>query len=72
MDNAPVFIKIDDYKDVVDILNILKAKISEGKSFLDEISALKNEEDVELEQWTQELIDVERKMETLEKSLIHP
>ncbi len=72
MDNAPVFIKIDDYKDVIDILNLLKAKISEGKSFLDEITALKNEEDIELEQWTQELLDVERKMETLEKSLIHP
>lgn len=69
MDNTPLFIKIDDYKDVIDILRLLKVKVKDGKDLLAEINTLKNEEDVELAQWGQELLDVERKLDTLEKSL---
>ena len=69
MENTPIFIKIDDYKDVVDILRLLKVKVKDGKEILGEINTLKNEEEAEIAQWSQELIDVERKLESLERSL---
>ncbi len=66
---APIFIKIDEYRDVVDILALLKNKIKEGKALVARINDLKNEEDAELERWTAELDELERKVEGIDESL---
>ena len=42
-ENMQVFVKIDDYKDVLDIMNMIKNKLSEAKITLEEINKLKNE-----------------------------
>ena len=70
--NASVFIKIDQYQDVNEIIKIIKARIAEGKDVLARINNLKNREDQEIEQWSAELNDVERKMEFIDRTLFEP
>ena len=48
MNTAPVFVKIDEYKDVIDVLHLIRTKIAEAKKTLAQINELKNREDNEL------------------------
>ena len=69
---APVFVRIEEYKDVLDIMNMIKNKIDEAKETLGKINELKNEEDAELELWHTGLEEVERKTAFVDKVLFEP
>lgn len=68
----PVFVRIDEYKDVLDVMNLIKSKIGEARETLAKINDLKNEEDVELELWHTSLEEIERKVEFVDKTLFEP
>lgn len=68
----PIYVKLDEYKDILDIINLLKNKIEEAKSILGKINELKNEEDSELELWKNKLEEVERKVGYIDKTLFEP
>ena len=69
MEEKPIFVKIDAYEDIRDILNIIKKKISEARGTLDKIQQLRHEEEAELEVWNNEIEDVEKKVSFVDKSL---
>jgi DNA-binding transcriptional MerR regulator len=69
---APIFVKIDEYKDVLEVIDIIKKKLSDAKSTLHNIKELKNEEDSELELWDTTLEELEQKLESIDKSLFEP
>lgn len=68
--NTSIFIKIEQYKDVVDIISVLKNKIREGKEIVSRINELKNEEDMQLGEWSSELEELEKRIELIDKSLV--
>jgi hypothetical protein len=68
----PVFVKIDEYKDVLDIMDLIRNKVSEAKAIMGKITELKNQEDTELEYWSSELADIERKLDYMDKNLFEP
>ena len=68
----PVFVKIEDYKDVIDIMEIIKSKINEANDVLNNIKQLKSQEDSELEAWSANLEDVERKVAYVDRALFEP
>jgi len=68
----PVFIRIEEYKDVLDIMNMIKNKIENAKETLGKINELRNEEDAELELWHTGLEEVERKITFVDKALFEP
>ena len=68
----PVYVKIDDYKDVLEIISLIKEKLSEAKATMGKINDIKNEEDNELELWANEIEEVERKVEFVDNSLFYP
>ncbi|MFP4424204.1 MAG: hypothetical protein ACLFP2_03140 [Candidatus Woesearchaeota archaeon] len=70
--DAPVFVRIDEYKDVLDVIELVKTKIKESKTTLARINELKNTEDAEIETWTNELDEVERKIEFIDRTLFEP
>ena len=72
MPEMPVFVKIDDYKDVLDVVNIIKNKIVDAHKTLEKINELKNDEDSELEVWRNSLNEIERKVEFIDKTLFEP
>lgn len=69
---SPVFVKIDEYQDVLEIIGIVKDKIEEARSTLGKINELKNDEDGELEMWNSKLEEIEKKIEFIDKSLFQP
>ena len=69
---SPIFVKIDEYKDILDVIALLKAKISEAKSILGKINEIKNVEDKEIETWANELEEVERKLYYIDRTLLEP
>jgi hypothetical protein len=71
-ESMPVFVRIDEYKDVLDIMNMIKNKLEEAKETLGKINELKNEEDAELELWHTGLEEVERKIVFVDKVLFEP
>ncbi|HLF54774.1 MAG TPA: hypothetical protein VI612_03575 [Candidatus Nanoarchaeia archaeon] len=69
---APVFVKIDEYKDIVDIMVLMREKLRQAKFLLDKIAELKAQEDAELSTWAKELDDVEARVSSIDKSLLEP
>ncbi len=69
---TPIFVKIDEYKDILDVISLIKSKITESKTILARINELKNAEDSEIEVWTNELEEVERKIEFVDRTLFEP
>jgi len=69
---APIYVKIDEYKDIIDIIALMRKKINEAKKTIERINVLKNEEDAELESWHQGLVDIERKVDFIDKTLFEP
>ena len=72
MDDMPVFVKVEDYKDALDVMNMIRLKIEDAKKTLEKIQELKSEEDTELELWHTTLEEVERKVDFIDKTLSEP
>ena len=69
---APVFVKIEDYKDILDVLELIKDRLGEAKRTLADINELKNDEDAELELWSSTLNEIENKLDDIDRSLFEP
>ncbi|MEK6969077.1 MAG: hypothetical protein AABW48_01485 [Nanoarchaeota archaeon] len=72
MEKMPVFIKIDDYNSVLEIVKAVRKKLDDAKSTLLKINDLKNEEDHQLEMWQNTLSEVEKKIDFINHSLNEP
>ena len=70
--NAPIFIKINEYKDVIDTIDLIKTKIEEAKKNLEKIKDLKDKEDTEMDSWASTLDDADQKINEIDKALFEP
>lgn len=66
---TPVFVKIDEYKEVLDILEVIKGKIDVAQKTLKEVKKLKDEEDRELSSWSTNLDDITAKVDAIDKTI---
>ena len=69
---ASVFIKIDEYRHVMDTLAQTRDKLQQARQLLDKLTDIKNQEDTELANWSKELEDVEQKVNDVDKALVEP
>ena len=67
-----VFVKIDEYNDILDIISLVNEKVIEARVILGKINELKNQEDSELDVWKASLDDVERKLRYVDQTLFEP
>ncbi len=72
MEQMPVFVKIDDYNGVLDLMKAIQRKMDEAKETLTKINELKNEEDHQIEMWQNALMEIEKKIEFMNHSLNEP
>jgi predicted nucleic acid-binding Zn-ribbon protein len=72
MTDMPVYVKINEYRDVLEVVQVLKKKLAEARDTLEQIQQLRNEEEAELESWKAGLIDIEQKVSHLDSSLFEP
>ncbi len=69
---APVFVKVDEYKEILEILDMIKGKMKEIRETLASINNLRNEEHSELAMWNSSINEIERKMESIDKLMSQP
>jgi exonuclease VII small subunit len=69
---APVYIKIEQYEDVLDLLHMTRKKLEVAKNTLQRLHDLKGEEDTKLEQWEAHLKEAEEKMDVVDTKLGQP
>jgi hypothetical protein len=67
-----VFVKIDTYNDILDIIALVNEKVNEARVILGKINDIKNQEDTELDAWKQSLDEVERKLKYIDQTLFEP
>ena len=65
-----VFVKINEYKEVVDILNLTREKIKGAKLIIEKINRLKAEENAEIEKWHKKLDDITHRVEFIDQTLM--
>ena len=68
----PVFVKVDEYKDILEVLDMIKGKLKEIRDTLGNINALRNEEDAELTMWNNAIDDIEKKVDGIDKIMFEP
>ena len=71
-ENMPVFVKIDDYKNLIEVLDLLKKKLDEARASLDRIVEIKTKEDRDIELWREELEQVHHKINFIDSTLFNP
>lgn len=69
---AAVFVKMEDYKDILDIMGLIKDRLDEAKRTLDDINELKNDEDSEIKMWDDALTEIGKRLEDIDKTLFEP
>lgn len=69
MERKPLYVKVDDYKDIIDIMTLIRKKINDAKNVLDSVNTLKQQEDAEIDQWNSSINEIERKIDYLDKTL---
>jgi low affinity Fe/Cu permease len=60
--NVPVFVKIDNYKEILDIVDVIKQKLRETRQSLITIQQLKAQEDHELTEWEKNVAEVTKRL----------
>jgi len=65
----PIFIKIEEYDSIIDIMNLIKEKIAESKELINKINQLRTEEDLEITNWKAQLDSIEKKVGNIDKML---
>lgn len=67
-----VFVKINEYKEIMDVLDLVKAKVNEAKNTINDLNDLKNKEDSEIQKWAQTFLDIEAKIGDIDALMIKP
>ena len=68
----PVFVKVDEYKEILDVLDMIKSKIKEIRETLGSINSLRNEEDAELAMWNSTINEIEKKVDSIDRIMFEP
>ncbi|MCX8147241.1 MAG: hypothetical protein N3D84_02125 [Candidatus Woesearchaeota archaeon] len=66
----PMFIKLEEYNQIRDLLVLIKGKIDEAKSAISRINQLRLEEEREIASWSNEIEEVEKKLAVIDEALI--
>lgn len=69
---APAFVRIDNYKNVMNVLQVTKEKIAQAKALLAKIAEIKSEEDAIIANWNAALDAVEGRVAESDAALLEP
>lgn len=65
----PLFVKVDRYEEIAKTVRMVRAKLDEAQKSLAHIHELKEQEDKEMESWSQEIERIQGKISAIEQSL---
>jgi len=67
-----IFVKLNEYKDILGLVDELKTKLDTAKHTLEKIKGLRTEEETELELWDNSIKEIESKIGYIDKTLLEP
>jgi hypothetical protein len=68
--HAPVYVRVNEYEEVLTLIENIKKKVKESHELLGKLNELKAEEDRELLAWHDSLEDISNRLGHLDKSLL--
>ena len=71
MDNVPIYIKIDDYKEIAELLSLTREKIVKARDVLAKIHDVVTQENEVIASWTAQIEDVEQWVGDVDSSLMN-
>lgn len=72
MTDENVYVKVEEYKDVIDLLSLIHEKLNESKIILNKIHEITGKENQKLEEWASGIDEIEKKMEDVNSILGRP
>jgi len=67
--DAPLFVKIEKYKELTEVLSQVDAKLKEANAQLEKLKKLKMEEDAQIATWEANLGDLQARSRELHSNL---
>ena len=67
---TPLFIKVENYKEVIELMRTINKRVEEAKANLERIYTIKSEEDIKIEEWDDLLRDLEKKTAFIDETLL--
>jgi len=65
----PIFVRVDEYQDVLDLLTLIRQRLGKAQSLLENLQKIKQEEEMELGEWGRSVADIDRRVEEIDKLL---
>ncbi|MFP4402991.1 MAG: hypothetical protein ACOC3X_00410 [Nanoarchaeota archaeon] len=62
VDEKKVFVRLNEYKEAIDLFEELKNKLNDAKDSISNIEKLHNEEKEEITVWENSLVEIEKKI----------
>ena len=69
MDDKPIFVKIEKYKEALRTIKDIKERVNDAEGILRKIHGIRRTEEAELLHWEKELSDIKTKMLKIDKGL---
>jgi tetrahydromethanopterin S-methyltransferase subunit G len=68
-ESKPIFVKIDKYKEIIEIVEVINKKVAGVKQLLAEFEELRTKEEEELNNWEKNLDEITHKIELMKEEL---
>jgi chromosome segregation ATPase len=65
MENVPIYVKVDKYKELTEVLKTINNKLQQVDKTIAKINELKAQEDTQLQQWNDNLSDIKARLEKI-------
>jgi len=71
MTPPPIYVKVEEYQELLDIASLTKERLKKAKQLLSTIKELKTREDQALADWQAKVEAVEERLASIDKRLFH-
>ncbi len=68
MENVPIYVKVDQYKELMEMLHAINTKLGQVEKTIEKINNLKSQEDAQLQAWTDNLTDIKDRLDKINQA----
>ena len=72
MEKMPIYVKIEKYEDVLDVISLIKDKMASIKETFGKIESLKAAENAKLDEWRKNIGEIEGRIVNIDRILYEP